>query len=146
MAQTRQARQVLRLTRLLNAAPEAVFDAWTDPASLRAWFQPGAVEVGEIVCEARPGGTLRIVLQGEHASLVHEGSFVAVERPRLLAFTWRSPATGGADTLVTIEIAAKGARSTLTLTHEKLPDDRALGLHESGWNNVLDALGAHMSA
>lgn len=146
MARSQQPEQVLRLTRILNAAPEEVFDAWTDPANLRAWFLPGAVEVAEIVCEPRVGGAFKIVLQGEHGSLVHEGSFVAVDRPRLLAFTWRSHATGGVETLVTIELAAKGERTTLTLSHEKLPDGQALALHESGWNNVLDALAGYMSA
>jgi uncharacterized protein YndB with AHSA1/START domain len=145
MARSQPAQQTLRLTRLFNAAPEAVFDAWTDPESLRAWFLPGTVEVAEIVCEAHVGGALKIVLQGEHGALVHEGSFVVVERPRLVAFTWKSHATGGAETLVTIEIAAKGARTELVLTHERLPDARALGLHEGGWNNILDALAAHFS-
>jgi len=28
----------IRLVRELSAAPEEVFDAWTDPASMRAWM------------------------------------------------------------------------------------------------------------
>lgn len=137
---------VLRLSRVFNATPEEVFDAWTDPASLSAWFLPGAIEIEEVVCEPRVGGRLRIVMRGEAGLYPHDGEFVAVERPHLLAFTWRSGGTGGEETLVTIELAGQGGRTALTLTHEKLPGADALAQHESGWNNVLDALGHHLSA
>jgi uncharacterized protein YndB with AHSA1/START domain len=141
MAETQQ---MLRLTRLLNATPEEVFDAWTDPASLSAWFFPGPIELEEVICEPRVGGRLRIVMRGESGLFPHDGEFVAVERPHRLAFTWRSPATGDVDTLVTIELAAQGKRTALTLTHEKLPDREAMAKHEGGWTSVLDSLADHL--
>ena len=142
MAETQQ---VLRLTRLLNATPEEVFDAWTDPENLRAWFFPGPVELEEVVCEPRVGGRLSILMRGEAGLYPHDGEFVALERPHHMAFTWRSPGTGGADTLVTIELAAQGSRTALTLSHEKLPDRDAMAKHEGGWTNILDALADHLS-
>jgi uncharacterized protein YndB with AHSA1/START domain len=141
MAETQQ---MLRLTRLLNATPEEVFDAWTDPASLSAWFFPGPIELEEVICEPRVGGLLRIVMRGESGLFPHDGEFVAVERPHRLAFTWRSPATGDVDTLVTIELAAQGKRTALTLTHERLPDREAMAKHEGGWTSVLDSLADHL--
>jgi len=135
---------ILRLTRHLDATPEEVFDAWTDPESLRAWFLPGPIALEEVICEPRVGGRLRIVMRGESGLFPHDGAFVAVERPHRLVFRWRSHATGGMETLVTIELAAEDGGTALTLTHEGLPDPETRALHEGGWTNVLTALGSHL--
>lgn len=139
-----QTREVVRVSKLLAATPEEVFDAWTDPESLAIWFLPGPVRVGPVEIDLRVGGRYRIVVTGESQ---HEmsGEYLEIARPNRLVFTWYSAGTGGAETLVTIEFEARGSRTELILTHEQLPDRQAAAQHESGWSNILDALGSHLA-
>jgi len=144
MSAQAQTREVVRLTKLLPASPEQVFDAWTDPDSLAKWFLPGPVKIGPVELDLRVGGRYRIVIVGETE---HElwGEYLEIERPKRLVFTWYSANTGGGETLVTIEFEARGERTELTLTHEQLPNRQAAAQHESGWTNILDALGNHLA-
>ena len=144
-----QTREVVRVTKLLPASPEVVFDAWTDPESLAQWFLPGPIRVGPVEVDLRVGGRYRIVIVGE-AEHVIWGEYLEIERPKRLVFTWFSAGTGGEETLVTIELEARrsgagGSRTELVLTHEQLPDRQAATRHEAGWSNILDALGAHLA-
>jgi uncharacterized protein YndB with AHSA1/START domain len=133
----------LRLVRILPAAPEEIFDAWTDAASLAVWMVPGSVSRSVVELDARVGGRFRIVMQGPDCDYVHEGEYLVVDRPRRLVFTWVSAATGGRATTVTVELAPRGAGETeLTLTHEGLPDEAARERHGSGWGDILLKLGA----
>lgn len=144
-----QSGEVVRVTKLLPAGPEQVFDAWTDPESLAQWFLPGPVKVGPVEVDLRIGGRYRIVVVGQ-AEYEHWGEYVEIERPKRLVFTWFSANTGGGETLVTIEFEGRrsgttGARTELTLTHEQLPNHQAAAQHEAGWSNILDALGAYLA-
>ncbi|MHA1536426.1 MAG: SRPBCC family protein [Alphaproteobacteria bacterium] len=142
--------EVVRITKLLPASPEQVFDAWTDPESLAKWFLPGPVKVGPVEVDLRIGGRYRIVVVVGEAEREHWGEYLEIERPDRLVFTWFSDNTGGGETLVTIEFKAHGsgttgARTELILTHEQLPDRQAAMQHEAGWTNILDALGVHLT-
>ena len=94
----------LRLVRTLQATPEEVFDAWTDPSSIRVWMCPGAVEQSLAVLDVRVGGQFSIVMREAQREHVHTGEYLEVERPHRLAFTWVSAATGGHVTQVAITL------------------------------------------
>jgi uncharacterized protein YndB with AHSA1/START domain len=73
-------------------------------------------------------------------SIRHEGEFVEIDEPRRLVFTWNSPYTGPAPSLVTIELEPDGERATqLRLVHSRLPGDVAAS-HGDGWRTMLDRL------
>lgn len=129
----------VEVSRRIAAAPEAVFDAWLDPASARQWLfatQDGVMEKCEI--DARVGGRFVIVERrgDEHAE--HHGEFVALERPRRIAFDfWTS--FGEERTRVTVTIAPDGNGSQVTLRH----DGVWVGYEErtrEGWAKVLARL------
>ena len=48
-----------KVTRFLDATPEEVFDAWTNPAQARRWMCPFGASVPDLTLEARVGGRLR---------------------------------------------------------------------------------------
>ena len=125
------------LSKHYDASPEAVFDAWTDPEGLGAWFSP-MTTASVPVLDLRVGGEYRIDMHGEDIDYVHTGRYVEVDRPNRLAFTWISAGTKDKETLVTVEIAADGGGSLLTLTHEKLPDEESRDNHEKGWDAILE--------
>ena len=54
----------LVLTRLIDAPPEKVFQAWTDPALIVQWFTPKPWETVRAETDVRPGGASLIVMRG----------------------------------------------------------------------------------
>ena len=46
----------LVLTRVINAPPEKVFKAWTDPELLKQWFAPLPYTTPVVEIDLRPGG------------------------------------------------------------------------------------------
>ena len=125
------------ISRNFNTTPEAVFDAWTDPEGLGAWFSPmTTASVPKL--DLRVGGEFQIDMHGEDMDFVHTGKYLEVERPNRLVFTWVSPGTADQETVVTLDIAADGEGTVLTLTHEKFPSEESRDNHEKGWGAILE--------
>ena len=53
----------LVLTRVLEAPPEKVFRAWTEPELIKQWFAPLPWTVTRVENDVRPGGTSLIVMR-----------------------------------------------------------------------------------
>jgi uncharacterized protein YndB with AHSA1/START domain len=56
---TADQRSSIRLVRVLPAPPEEVFDAWTDPESIREWMCPGAIYETAATLDVRVNGAPR---------------------------------------------------------------------------------------
>jgi uncharacterized protein YndB with AHSA1/START domain len=127
----------VQIERMIPAPIEEVFQAWIDPATMARWFSP----VGQAVVEAdvRVGGKFRLTMVGDGVQIDHEGEYMTIERPRLLAFTWRSPYTGAIATTVRVTFEPHGQATRLILVHERLPDETAES-HRGGWASILDRL------
>ena len=54
----------LVLERVLDAPPEKVYRAYTDPAILSQWFAPKPWTISDAVVEPRPGGRFNFVMHG----------------------------------------------------------------------------------
>src|SRR5258705_267180 len=92
----------VEITRVLPFPRERVFAAWTDPESLRQWFCPFDSRVADAAIDPQPGGRYQIDMMVQGQRMEHRGHYVTVDPPRSLVFTWSSPATGWAETLVTV--------------------------------------------
>ncbi|MGA7386073.1 MAG: SRPBCC domain-containing protein [Methylocella sp.] len=55
------------MKRRIDAAPEKVFKAWTEPEKITRWFGPGQVAVLHAETDARAGGRYRIVARSRAA-------------------------------------------------------------------------------
>jgi len=135
----------LRIERILPAPPERVFRALTDPDALAAWFWP--TDFGPTaLADARPGGRFRIAAAGgPFGPFAVEGRYTVVEPPHRLAFTWRWDGDDE-ETMVTIELAAAGEGTTLTLVHDGFAADGVRDNHAIGWSDCLGRLPAWLSA
>src|SRR5881628_1604011 len=49
----------LEIKRFINASPDRVYAAWTDPAQLKEWWGPESVRTRNLVADARVGGKYR---------------------------------------------------------------------------------------
>jgi uncharacterized protein YndB with AHSA1/START domain len=143
MAEAVAGAPIVELRRVLNAPPERVFAAWTNPAALAAWMSP--VGHAEAIADVRVGGRFSVVMIGQDRRIEHVGEYLEVSPPSRLVFTWQSPYTGPEPTRVTVALTRRGAGTELVLTHEHLPPE-GVASHAGGWGEMLDRLGAHLEA
>lgn len=124
------------VARSYTARPEQVFDAWVNPVSVKAWLADGE----KAIVDPREDGLFYIEMPYEGRNYPHYGRYLRVERPRVLEFTWVSEGTRGKESVVKIELVARGGKTELTLSHEGLPDQEMADSHQGGWSNFLDSL------
>ncbi len=132
---------IVQLRRRVRAGAEQIFDLWTKPELMVRWMSPfpGAVDC-KASCDPRPGGVFSLVMSSEEASRDVSGTYVEIDRPRKLVFTWIGPLTNNATTLVTVELNPLGDETELVRTQERLPTPAILVGHTRGWGNILDHL------
>lgn len=131
----------VQVRRRLKAAAEQIFDLWIKPELMVRWMSPfpGAV-VCTASCDPRPGGAFSLVMRSEDASREVSGTYVQIDRPHKLVFTWVGPLTKNVETLVTVELHPRGDETDLVLTHERLPTPAIYEGHTKGWGMILDHL------
>jgi uncharacterized protein YndB with AHSA1/START domain len=114
------------LDRTYAAPPERVYAFFTDPALMATWFCPNPALPFDAQLDVRPGGEWRVVM-GDWAV---GGSYVEVEPPSRLVFTFDWEHDDDPPTVVTVEIVSEGELTRMILAHEETGDDSG---HEEGW-------------
>ena len=132
----------LTLKRQLKAAPEKVYQAWTQPEQMTLWWgvTPHANKpIAEL--DLRVGGRFRVQFwspDGQHHSV--SGIYREVVPNRRLVFSWSWQSTPERESQVTIDIKPVNEGSLLTLLHEQFFDQKACDDHGRGWGMALDNL------
>jgi uncharacterized protein YndB with AHSA1/START domain len=135
------AKPSLTLKRRLNASPQKVYAAWTDPAKLKQWFGPDSGAVARAETDLRVGGRYVVVFYTEDGEEHHvSGAYREVVPNEKLVFTWAWRSTPERESLVTLLIKPDGDGSLLTLIHEQFFDEAARDRHAFGWTGSLDKL------
>jgi uncharacterized protein YndB with AHSA1/START domain len=131
----------LHVHRSLARSPEQVWHAFTDPAALAGWFWP---ERFATVAEVDPhvGGCYRI--DGPGAGMAVGGTYVEVQPPSRLAFTWQWDGDA-ADTQVTVELVRTPTGTDVLVTHGGFADAADRDRHVQGWDDCLDRLPGWLS-
>jgi uncharacterized protein YndB with AHSA1/START domain len=133
---------IMQIRRRVKAGAEEIFDLWTRPDLMVRWMSPfpGTVDC-TASCDLRPGGAFSLFMSSKEASREVSGTYVEIDRPRKLVFTWIGPLTNNVNTLVTVELIPRGDDETdLVLTHERLPTAATVEGHTRGWGHILDHL------
>ena len=137
----------LIVRRTIRASADRVFDAWTQPEHLRAWWGPRPVTCSGAEVDLRVGGRYRIdnaIPDG--STVVIEGEFRLVDRPRKLVYTWRMGRDARETSVVTVRFEERGTTTEVVIVHEQVPTEIARESHEKGWNGCLDGLTAFFEA
>ena len=148
-AAKQQSAETLKLRRHLKATPERVFDAFTRPEELAAWFGPEAVTIHNLEADVRPGGAYRLEMHYDDSSFYAlSGQYLEVDRPSRLVMTWvwGNGDYAGLETLVTIELSPAEDGTMLELTHENLASTEARDKHQGGWSSTFDCLERQLAA
>lgn len=136
----------VRVTQHFDAAPEQVFDSWTDPEKIGTWMFGPAVRDEELLhvwIDAKVDGTFSFLVRREGQELDHAGTYLEVSRPNQLVFTWGIVGESEGESKVFIDILPKNGGCELTLTHALHPDwaDFAKSV-EGSWMLMLSTLHA----
>jgi uncharacterized protein YndB with AHSA1/START domain len=136
--------RVLRLSRTFEAPRERVFRALTERDQLARWFGPKGYTVPYCELDARVGGAWRATLRspegGDHTV---SGVYQEIVPPQRLVFTWGwhgDDGTRGHETIVTLELHARGAATELVLVQQLFETAESCGHHEAGWSSSLECL------
>jgi uncharacterized protein YndB with AHSA1/START domain len=134
----------LRITRLIEADRQAVWDAWTQPEQMRKWSCPAPGGVQDLACDFRVGGSYTLRMKVEDNEYTAFGTYKEIDEPKRLVYTWdwKEEDHKVGETLVTVEFEARGGATKVVLVHEGFPAPEAREGHEQGWGACL----AHFEA
>ncbi|RLA08307.1 MAG: SRPBCC domain-containing protein [Gammaproteobacteria bacterium] len=131
----------VNITRTIHAPIEQVFDAWLNPELLTRFILPApGMPQPEVENDPRENGRFTIIMHVGDDHVPHTGSYLELDRPRRLVFSWESPYSTD-DSTVTLDFAEIDSTTTrVELTHVKFLHEEARSNHEGGWGNILDRL------
>lgn len=123
----------------IEAPPDSVFAFFVEPERLVRWMGSSAR------LDPRPGGEFRVEYADGSVAI---GTFVAVERPRHVAFTWgwqdpNDPLRPGSST-VDVTLTEADGGTVVHLRHSGLSGE-SRRTHEEGWIYFLGRLAAASS-
>lgn len=141
--------RTLRMERIFDASPAQLWEAWTDPLQVAAWWNPAPgidAEVHEV--DARPGGRLRLTMTVPDARpfagtdrFPVEGTFLVIRPPHELVL--RFEGEDGPTATVRFEAVGPRTRMTFEVAGDLSEDER--GHMETGWGICFERLGAHVA-
>lgn len=130
-------KKTVRVTHQFAASAERVFDAWLDPAIARQFLF--ATPNGTIVrteIDARVGGVFVAVDRRDGEDVLHTGTYLEIDRPNRLRFSFGVPKYSDEFVEVTIDIVAIGDGCELSLSQTgTLPQYEQRTIE--GWTKML---------
>ena len=139
----------VRVSRLIKAPRQRVFDSWVKPELRRKWWltQSGD-QLRSCEIDARVGGRYRQSQMGgcndsdqdETYEWIMEGEFLEVVEPERLVFTWQvnHPDEPPSDERVTIEFAEVDGGTEVIITHRGILSTHLRDGTEKGWTTLLE--------
>lgn len=134
------------IIREFAAGRDRIWQAWTDPESMAAWFHPETLITPResVHVDLRVGGRYAYTMVDEDAGIDYPtaGTYLVVDPPRRLDFTWGSPGEEDDAPVVSVGLDELGPdRTRMTFTVTGIGDDS--GRDDSaydGWNSAFAVL------
>lgn len=153
--------RTFEITRLLDAPPETVFAAWTDPRQVRRWWGPNGFTTPVAKIDLRPGGTWHYCMRapdgrdywckGVYGEIIPNQRIVSSDFFSDEAGNKVSPTQYGmsaewpSEMQVTVTFADEAGKTRLNVRQgvsERLARDNGA---VQGWTETLDRLAAHLA-
>jgi uncharacterized protein YndB with AHSA1/START domain len=141
----------LVLTRDFDAPREVVFDAWTDPAQVGAWWGPRGFTTTVYEMDVRPGGVWRYMMHGpDGTDYPNRVVYVEIARPERLVYEHGDDGGEWNPFHVTVTFEDRGGRTRLVSrmvfpTAAMAAEARRFGALELG-NQTMERLAEHLAA
>jgi uncharacterized protein YndB with AHSA1/START domain len=127
--------------RVLPAPRDVVYAAWLDAEGMLEWMCPRPARPTKIELEPRVGGRLCFDIDFLGFLLQSTGTYLELDRPHRLSFTWRSSVWNESDdeSVVTVALEPRGGGETLMTIHHTLPARMAEN-YQQGWTRIAGQL------
>ena len=139
----------LTFARVFDAPRNLVFKAWTDTAPGNDWSAPRRFTVAAFEADLRPGGAWRLCMRTpDGEELWVGGVYREIIPPERIVSThaWQNPdGTPGHETLMTVELAARGDRTEMTFRQTGFESVEERDGHRDGWSECFDRLEEHLA-
>jgi uncharacterized protein YndB with AHSA1/START domain len=139
----------LVLTRIIDAPPEKLFRAWTEPDLIKQWFVPKPWTIARAESDVRAGGSSLIVMRNpEGQEFPNRGIYLEVVKNEKIVFTdafteaWQPSDKPFFTGIITFEREGGKTKYTARALHWTVEDREAhekMGFHE-GWGKCADHL------
>jgi uncharacterized protein YndB with AHSA1/START domain len=126
----------IRIERVLPATIGRVYDAWTRADLLAQWYCPNPDLELKVEADVRAGGDY-VVRMGPH---VVRGTYLEVEPPRRLVFSWKWDGTDDDPTWVEVELSEVADGTRMLLSHTGFATAEDAANHRLGWDPELGRL------
>jgi uncharacterized protein YndB with AHSA1/START domain len=150
---------MLNQTRVIRVPRQRVYEAWTNPESLKQWFgRPGRVcPAAEL--DVRVGGAYRIEMAPDEPApaipaagecgprkVAALGHYTKIVPNELLQFTWAADWSPSEQSLVTVSLKDVDGGTEITILHENFATEASRDAHNQGWAGCLANLAAKLEA
>ena len=161
MADDNGSPEAVVIERTFDAPVAVIWQMWTEPEHLSAWYGPDGASIPVAEMDVREGGTRLVCMEvptpggpmqmwftgeyrevRENERLVYTES-VCDEHGNVLAPSAMGLPEGHPTTEVRVELDHLGGRTTMVLTHTGIPSDSP---GAAGWVMALDKLATHAAA
>jgi uncharacterized protein YndB with AHSA1/START domain len=137
---------VLEITRVFDAPPARVFEAWLDRGQFQSWIGPEGVACDVQLFEPQVGGRFRFVMSvADGRAIPVSGVFKSIEPSRQLVLSWGWEGDPLRQTLITLTFKELGGKTELTLRQEGLGTVESRDGHVRGWTSALGKLERYLS-
>ncbi|MER7249797.1 SRPBCC domain-containing protein [Kribbella sp. NPDC000426] len=126
----------IRIERVLPATIGRVYDAWTRAELLARWYCPNPKLDLLVQADVRVGGEY-VVEMGPH---VVRGSYLEVEPPSRLVFSWKWDGTEDEPTRVEVALTEVADGTRMVLSHTGFADAEDAANHRLGWEPEVGRL------
>jgi uncharacterized protein YndB with AHSA1/START domain len=131
----------LMVRRIVKATPTRVFNAWTNPEALMAWWGPKGVSCPDAEVDLNVGGKFRIAnLLPDGSLLWIHGLFEEINPPQKLVYSWISSDEQPAPERVIVRFKRVDEGTEIVIMHERIGNQAMVEAHRHGWEGCLDGL------
>jgi uncharacterized protein YndB with AHSA1/START domain len=136
------------LSCIVEATPQRVFEAMTDPQQVSQWWGPEGFTCPEVTLDVRVGGAYRIAMQPPEGELFHlVGEYLEVQAPSRLAYTfrWEPPDPDDRETVARLALHGRNGATEVALTQGPFATEERRKLHQAGWIDTFARLARHLA-
>ena len=130
----------LKISRIIDAPMEVIFNAWLDPKIFVEFMLPvEGVVVSDVKIDACEGGKFSLMMHVDGKDLPHGGEYKVIKKYSQIVFSWVSPFSVD-NSIVTLNLSDLDGRTEIELSQVKFLDEEARDSHKACWVTILDCL------